>query len=198
MEPSFAKELEKVFDKIYQDYPKARGYLTNISLKNESILRSGVIASFLPIFSFADINSSDYQLIIKTQMFLSSSYFLNPEKLKSVTMDASTSGHFPKNATIYSPVAHEMGHYLSFIALLNEYKISSILLIDKNHYSSLTEIGIASKEGKFSFSIIEEAYKRYQRDTKNTISLDEWRGKISNYALAKDNGGNYIYDETIA
>jgi len=84
------------------------------------------------------------------------------------------------------------------VAFLNEYKISSILLIDKNHYSSLTEIGIASKEGKFSFSIIEEAYKRYQRDTKNTISLDEWRGKISNYALAKDNGGNYIYDETIA
>ncbi len=198
MDPAFAKELEKVFEKIYREYPKARGYLTNISLKNESILRSGVIASFLPIFSFADINTSNYQLIVKTQMFLSSSYFLNPEKLKSVTMDASSSGHFPKNSTIYSPVAHEMGHYLSFLALLNEYQVSSILLIDKEHYSVLSEIGIASKEGKFSLSMLEEAYQRYQKDTKDTISFDDWRGAISNYALAKDNSGNFIYDETIA
>lgn len=198
MDVEFASELEKVFGKIYNEYPKARGYLTNISLKNETIFRSGVIASFLPIFSFADINSSDYQLVIKTQMFLSSSYFLNPEKLKSATMDASNSGHFPKNATIYSPVAHEMGHYLSFIALLKDFDVSSILLIDTNHYSSLSEIGIASKSGDFSLSMLEEAYKNYQQDTKDSISFDEWRGQISNYALAKDNGGNYIYDETVA
>ena len=30
------------------------------------------------------------------------------------------------------------------------------------------------------------------------MTMDEWRGTISKYALAKDNSGNYIYDETIA
>ena len=30
------------------------------------------------------------------------------------------------------------------------------------------------------------------------MSLDEWRQTISNYALAKNNSGEYIYDETIA
>ena len=30
------------------------------------------------------------------------------------------------------------------------------------------------------------------------VTLDEWRGTISQYALAKDNSGAYIYDETIA
>ena len=30
------------------------------------------------------------------------------------------------------------------------------------------------------------------------MTLDEWRGTISKYALAKNNRGEYIYDETIA
>ena len=30
------------------------------------------------------------------------------------------------------------------------------------------------------------------------MSIDEWRSTISNYAVARDNSGQYIYDETIA
>lgn len=198
MDVEFARELEQVFEKIYNEYPAARGYLTNITLKNESMTRSGVIASFSPIFTFADINDSKYQLVVKTQMFLSSSYFLNKERLSVATHDASVSGHFPKNATIYSPIAHEMGHYLSFVALLKSYEVDSILLIDKDSYSTLLEIGVESKSGNFARLILEEAYQKYKQDTNTNLSLDDWRGKISNYALAKDNSGNYIYDETIA
>ena len=46
--------------------------------------------------------------------------------------------------------------------------------------------------------MINEAYEKYKKDTNSTMSLDEWRGTISNYALAKNNSGEYIYDETIA
>ncbi len=198
MDVGFAQELEKVFAKIYEEYPSTRGYLTNITLKNESLTRSGVIASFLPIFTFANIHSSQYQLVIKTQMFLSSSYFLNPERLKSSTSDASNSGHFPPNASIYSPVAHEMGHYLSFIALLKSYDVDSILLIDSNHYHLLSQIGVASKSGEFAKQLLEEAYQQYIQDTSDTIDFDTWRSTISEYAVARDNGGQYIYDETIA
>ena len=47
-------------------------------------------------------------------------------------------------------------------------------------------------------SYAKEAFQKYKKDTNSTLNLDEWRGTISNYALAKDNSGEYIYDETIA
>ena len=40
--------------------------------------------------------------------------------------------------------------------------------------------------------------KIIKKENDTTESFDEWRGNISEYALAKDNEGNYIYDETIA
>ena len=46
--------------------------------------------------------------------------------------------------------------------------------------------------------IIKEAYSKYQKDTNTDLTLDEWRGTISQYALAKNNSGEYIYDETVA
>ena len=46
--------------------------------------------------------------------------------------------------------------------------------------------------------MIEEAYNNYQQSTTSPLPFDEWRGTISDYALAKDNYGKYIYDETIA
>ena len=46
--------------------------------------------------------------------------------------------------------------------------------------------------------MLQEAYNNYKSDTNTTLSFDEWRGTISGYALAKDNNGEYIYDETIA
>ena len=54
-------------------------------------------------------------------------------------------------------------------------------------------------EGKFSKKMLDEAYNNYKKDNKtSTLSFDEWRGQISQYALAKDETGAYIYDETIA
>ena len=46
--------------------------------------------------------------------------------------------------------------------------------------------------------MIQEAYNNYKKDTNTSLTLDEWRATISSYAVAKDNSGDYIYDETIA
>ncbi len=107
-------------------------------------------------------------------------------------------GHFPKNSTIYSPVAHELGHYLSFLAMMKYYKINSVLLIDDYSVDTFYNLYSDFNKGEYSLSMIKEAYTKYLSDTGSNISLDEWRGTISKYALAKDNSGNYIYDETIA
>ncbi len=198
MDVDFAKELGNVFKKIYKDYPSVKGYFTNLTLVNVSMTDS-YIAAFMPVFNFATSNTENtYPWVIKTQMLLNTSYFLNKDRLEASVTDGSNSGHFPKNSTIYSPVAHELGHYLSFLAMMKHYKLSSILLIDNNNLNSFYKLYGDFGEGNYSLTMIKEAYENYKKDNNDNISLDEWRGTISNYALAKDNSGDYIYDETIA
>ena len=200
MDVDFARELENVFEVIYRDYPKARGHITNLTLQNTNMLsESGVIAAFMPVFTFATSDSdSSYPWVIKTQVLLSSQYFLNKSKLEASTKEGSSSGHFPPNSTIYSPVAHELGHYLSFLAMMNYYKLNSILLVNSSSVDTFYKLYSDFGLGNYSLSMIKEAYENYKKDTNSTISLDDWRGTISKYALAKDNSGSYIYDETIA
>ncbi len=199
MDTDFAKELINVLEHIYNEYPEIRGYLTNISLWNGSFSERNVIAEFMPIFQFASSNtSSTYPWVIKTQIFLNSSYFLNKNKLATSVKENSAVGHFPPNASIYSPLAHELGHYISYIAMMKYYSANSILLIDDNNFETLLKLAIDFSKGNHSLSMLEEAYNNYKNDTGDNVSFDDWRGSISKYALAKDDAGDYIYDETIA
>ena len=197
LNPEFAKELENVIDKIYKDYPNVRGYLSNITLKNYSLLEGSVIASFRPVFRFGTSDTiSSTPWVTKTLIELNSKYFLNEQKLVEGVKEGAKAGHFPKNTTKYSPVAHELGHYLSFIALLNYYDVDSIrLMYDINELEEVLE---DFSEGDLSLKMIKEAYDNYKRDTNDNIKFDKWRGQISGYALSKDDSGKYIYDETIA
>ena len=198
MDVEFAKELENVIKKIYEEYPGARGYLTNLTLTNLDMSQSGVIALFMPIFTFGTSNTSTTRpWVIKTQVQLNAKYFLNPDRINVAVETSSKAGHFPPNATKYSPVAHELGHYLSFIALLNNYSTNSIIVIEDNQLQNYYDIYKDFGKGTFSKKMIEEAYQNYLANNQN-IEFDEWRGQISQYSLAKDTTGNYIYDETVA
>lgn len=198
MDVDFAKEISNVFGKIYEEYPSVRGYLTNISLINTS-LSEGYIAAFMPVFHFATSDSaSTYPWVIKTQVLLNTTYFLNTTRLEASVKDGSNSGHFPPNATIYSPVAHELGHYLSFLAMMKHHELNSILMIDNNNVETFYDIYSDFGDGKYSLEMITEAYNNYKNEVGTTLDIDAWRGQISNYAVAKDNNGDYIYDETIA
>lgn len=195
---NFAKELVNVLKVLYDEYPIARGIITNLTLVNGS-LKNNYIAAFMPVFLFGTTDSdSTYPWVIKTQILLNSSYFLNQERLKTSVIDSSKSGHFPPNATIYSPVAHEFGHYLSFLSLMKEYQEKKILIINDNNINNLNLILDDFSSGKHSLDMITEAYNKYKNKVGTDLQLDQWRGTISQYALAKDNSGNYIYDETIA
>lgn len=198
MDLSFAKELEKVLDVIYKEYPKTRGYLTNLTLTNV-IEMDSYIAAFMPVFKFVTNDNGSYPFVIKTQILLNSNYFLNRDKLnRSITFN-SDYGYFPKNASESSPVAHELGHYLSFIAMMEQYKTDSILLIkNRKDFSNLCDLYNDFLEGDFSYKLLQEAFANHQKNSNENITFTEWRGRISFYALAKDNEGNDIYDETIA
>ncbi len=81
--------------------------------------------------------------------------------------------------------------------MLNSYSTDSIIIIGDNELQNYYDIFRDFGNGSFSKKMIDEAYQNYINDNGN-IDYDEWGGKISEYALAKDDAGNYIYDETIA
>ena len=85
-----------------------------------------------------------------------------------------------------------------FLAMMKHYELNSILLVDSGNVNTFYRLYDDFGKGDYSLTIINEAFDHYKKDTNTTMNLDEWRGTISNYALAKDNSGNYIYDETIA
>lgn len=198
MNLDFARETGKVFKKIYEEYPSVRGYLTNLTLINTT-MSDNYIAAFMPMFNFAKSDSeTTYPWVIKTQVLLNTTYFLNPTRLESTVVDSSKNGHFPPNATIYSPVAHELGHYLSFLAMMKNHNLESILLIDDKNIDTFYKIYSDFADGDFSLLMIEEAYNNYKKENDTNLTIDEWRATISKYAVTKDNSGEYIYDETIA
>ena len=198
MDPHFAKEVGNVFKKVYSEYPSVRGHLTNLTLINAPVSQS-YVAAFMPIFPFTSSGSdNEYPWVVKTQILLNTKYFLNPNRLESAVVDSSNLGHFPPNANIYSPVAHELGHYLSFIAMMRHYNLDSVLIFDSTTEYKISKVYEDFAEGTFSLSMIKEAYEKCRKDKKTTLGFDEWRATISSYAVAKDNSGNYIYDETVA
>lgn len=193
----FSKEIMNVFDKVYKDFPQLEKYLTNLTITNDSD-NSGFIAAFQPFFAFAD-NNGNYPVIAKTSVLLNSKYFLNEESLKSSMIASSKAGHFPPNATRSSSIAHELGHYISFVTMMSSHSYDSVYYTDSvDRQNGLYEVLIDFSDGTYSLDILKTAYDNYKNDTNDNIEFDDWRGTISKYALAKDNNGEYIYDETIA
>ncbi len=193
----FAKEIENVVKTIYTEFPMARDYLTNLTLINPDS-QSGYIAAFAPTLLVAPTTYDSYPYVFKTAIIMNSKYFLNINKLESSMKQASNSGHFPKNTTRTSSVAHEFGHYLSFLTLLTKANLERTTYITSSNIQQLYNAIDDFKEGASSLGMIEEAYQNYKVKYNTSITLLEFRGSISQYALAKDKNGNYIYDETIA
>ena len=67
---------------------------------------------------------------------------------------------------------------------MKNYDTNSILLVDSNNVNVFYDIYSDFVEGKFSLQMITEAYENYKKDTNTSMTMDEWRGTISKYALA--------------
>ena len=81
---------------------------------------------------------------------------------------------------------------------MKSYDLESILLVDSKNVNAFYDVYGDFAKGDFSFLMIEEAYEKCKKEKNIVLSIDEWRATISSYAVAKDNSGDYIYDETIA
>lgn len=199
MDVDFALELEKTIDKVFNDFPTIKGYLTNVTLTNPDE-NTNYIAAFTATQLFATSNTIDtYPHAYKMVMNLNTMYFLDPTYLEDTVRESSLSGYFPKGASRSSVVAHEFGHYVSFVSLLRSTFLDDTLLLTKDNYQRYLDLVNSWNRGDFSKKIITEAYNNYKKaNPKVNISEYEFRASISTYAVATDVEGNYIYDETIA
>ena len=195
MDLSLANDLYKAMSKVYDLFPKVKGNITNLTIGNMDSRMRGVIAYYQPLFPFAE---SDNSIVYKMRVVLNSRFFLNNTLLEESTKNSTLSGHFPPNSTKSSPVAHELGHYLSFFAMRNYNKINQTLLFNNDNVKEAYVLMDNFTSGEFSKMMLDEAYELYLSEGNKKIDFDEWRGMISKYALSKDESGKYIYDETIA
>lgn len=193
----FSKKVYSVFGKVYTEFPNLKNYLTNLTIMNDSS-DSDFITAFQPYFEFA-YNDGGYPVIVKTQMFLNAKYFLN-ENAFNETINANVKiGHFPSNAVMSSIVAHELGHYISFLTMMYSHSLDSMFYVDNEEKQyKLVEVLRDFNDEKYSLELLETAYNNYINDTNDNIEFDLWRSTISGYAISRDNSGEYIYDETIA
>lgn len=194
MDVSLASDLSSVVGYIYNYYPGARGNLTNLTIANIGENES-FMAAFMPMFTFVTSNTNNkYPIGVKTEIVLNAKYFLNTSKLDSSVKYGVDTNYFPPNATKSSTVAHEFGHYLSYVALLNHYGASSFVFTKASNVKMLYAVYDDYDVGNFSYEVVKEAYDNYS----GNLNFDQFRASISKYAIAKDANGNYIYDETIA
>lgn len=195
MNNNLANELYKTLSTIYSLFPSIKGNITNITIGNFDSRKYGVIAFYQPLFPFAQ--SKEYNHVYKMRIVLNARFFLNENLLSETIRQSSLSGYFPKNANISSPIAHEMGHYISFYALRKNNKIDQSLIYkkDDNNYYLLVDKYDSSE---FSKQMLDEAYNLYISEGNEKIDFDKWRETISNYAVTKNESGKDLYDETVA
>lgn len=192
-----ANNLLVVLKKIYMNYPFLKGYVTNITIVNDGGVDS-YIAAFKPTFTFATSNSENkFPFIIKVQVFLNSSYYLNDDYFKLVIKNAVSSGHFPKDTTKYSLIAHEFGHVITYVLAINYYNSMNTLVVSFDDFSKYASTLREYSDSKFAKIIFDESYINYKGKYGN-ISEENFISNISGYANSYDSNGNIMYNETIA
>lgn len=193
-----ALKIKKTIDKVYQLFPSIEGYLTNITITNTNI-KDEYIACFEPAYTFVNNNSSinEFNKVNKTQILLNSYYFLNKDIVSSGLKTITKDNWYPDGATFESLIAHELGHYITFVSLLKENNINNITLITKDNYEEYQNILNTLNDRSYSKQIVESSLNNYNQKYNTNITLEEFAGTISGYASHKE-GGSIIYDEVIA
>jgi len=137
-------------------------------------------------------NTSGYPKSIKTLMCVNSEYWLNPELLDRGMAVSSKSGHFPPNTNRYSTIIHESGHFLTFVATMKKYGLTSVNYLDQNSASKFQKVLIDWNNNEEPLSIAKEAYENYKKKYNDNLSFDEFRATISGYAMQKEKWSIYI------
>lgn len=193
-----ATKINKIIEKFFMLFPETKGYLNHIAITNPNN-KEDYIAYFQPIYQFVNSNEdiSNYNKVNKTQILLNSYYFLNETILSSNIEDIVGEDWYVKDVTWESLIVHELGHYITFVALLKENNIDNITLITKENEFQFNYILNDINSGNFSKQLVNEALENYHTKY-NNIDIENFTLSISKYAGSKNESGELIYDEAIA
>lgn len=194
-----ATKISNVIKRIYELFPNINGGLTNITITNAKT-QSEYIAYFQPRYQF--VNSQDdiaiFNKVNKTQILLNSYYFLNENILSTNINDVVGTGWYVDDATWESAIAHEFGHYISFMTLLKEYNLSNITLETNLNSDVINKVLEDFDSGFHSKNIVSNALNNYNLKYNSNLTLEQFSLSISDYSGTKDKNGNIIFEETIA
>lgn len=193
------KKIKGVVDKMYTIFPNIKGALTNITLTNASS-KAEYIARFQPMYQFVNINENieSYNKVNKTQILLNSYYFLNKDIMSNPVEKVVGENWYVEDATWESSIAHEYGHYISFLTLLKKNGMENITLVTSKNTNKIDSVLNWFNSGAYSTSLLTEALNNYNSKYSMNLSLEKFASTISKYASSKDENNNLIADETIA
>ena len=192
-------KIKDVIDSMYNLFPNINGALTNIAITNAST-KSEYIARFQPMYQFININenTNSYNKVNKTQILINSYYFLNEDLISKPIESVVGEKWYVNDATWESTIAHEFGHYISFVTLLKKNEIDNITFVTKDNEDTVDNILKEFNSGAYSIALLNEAVNNYNNSHSTNLTLKEFASTISNYASSEDKKGNLIADETIA
>lgn len=191
--------IKDVITKMYELFPNISGSLTNITITNASS-QSEYIAYFQPLYQFVNINEdiNSFNKVNKTQILLNSYYFLNNEMLENNLENIVGRNWYVNDATWESTIAHELGHYISFVILLKENGISNITFETIENQIQIKSVIDTFNNGTHSSQLVNEALLNFNLKYNTNYDMETFASTISQYAKSKDKNGNIIADETIA
>ena len=194
---SDAKGISNTITEVFNKYPILKEYITNVTIVNDGGVDS-YISAFKPSYTFATSDSEDkFPFVIKIQVFLNASYYLNNQYLENVIIKGIETNYFPKDTTKESLVAHELGHALTYILAIKQNNSVNTVGLQKDGFKLYSKTSNDYVSNNFAKRIVENAYKNYMVKY-GDIGIDKFRSNISSYADSKDAAGNVIYNETVA
>ena len=192
-----AKSISETIKSVFDKYPLIKNYITNVTIVNDGGTDS-YIAAFKPAYTFATSNKSDgFPFVIKIQVFLNASYYLNVNYLDNVIDNAVNTSYFPKDTTKESLVAHELGHVITYVLDIKYSNSVNTLLLNKEDFKLYSSTLKDYTSSTFAGNIVKEAHKNYVNKYGN-LDEETFRKNISLYANSKDTSENVIYNETVA
>ena len=183
IETEETQKIKNVIDKMWILFPNTIGYLDTISITNANS-KDEYVAYFQPIYQFINRNEdiNKYNKVNKTQILLNSYYFLNNKLLSNTVNEVIEENFYVKDTTWESLIAHEMGHYITFVSLLKQNNIDSITLVTKENENKINELISLINSHTYSQKIVEQALANYNKINNQNVSLETLTNSISKYA----------------
>ena len=177
------KKIKKVIEQMFLLFPNVRGYLDTISITNANS-KDDYIAYYQPIYQFVNRNEDikKYNKVNKSQMLLNSYYYLNDDMLSKKISEIIGDNFYVKDANWESIIAHEFGHFITYVSLLKQKNIGNMTFITKENEKLQNDILFVINNHSYSTEIVEMALNNYNNKYNQSLDITLFMENISKYA----------------